>query len=216
MRRLLALVLLLLGLPALADGPVEVVTRTSLREAYQGRCRVSSTYPEVVGRPELNRAIRALLPQPVPRDQLFEDWDVIIEQDFCVTYNAHGLLSVFGSGLRSDAKDGKMIGAHPTKLFDSLVLDVESGQSHSLRDLFGQDVYVKLDDLLAQRVAQLLESDEVRPLEGHTYRCYLSPEGVTFYRLFDMFALAGLEVTIPYHEVVTLAPPGSPLQRFVK
>jgi hypothetical protein len=216
MRPFVIVLILGLILPALADAPLKIVTRKYHRVAHQGRCELSSSYPEVVGRPDLNRSIKALLPQPVPKDELIEDWGVSIEQDFEVTYCDKGLLSVFGSGLRAEVKDGVMVGAHPTKLFDSLILDIKTGQAYSLRDLFGQDVHAKLDGLLAERVARELESDEVRPLEGHTYRCYLSKTGVTFYRIFDIFALGALEVTIPYDEAARLAPPDSPLQRLAR
>jgi hypothetical protein len=212
---LLALVLLL-TLPTLADGPLTIVTRKSQRLAYGGRCQLNSTFPEVVGRPDLSKAIKTLLPQPVPKSELYEDWDVKIEQNFEVTFNDQGLLSVFGAGLRTDVKDGRMMSAHPTKLFNGIVLDTQTGRSYSLRDLFGQDVYSKLDGLLAQRVAQLAESDEVQPLTSHTYRCYLSKDGVTFYQIVDNFALGGIEVTLPYPEAAKLAPATSPLRRFAQ
>jgi hypothetical protein len=216
MKAFLLAFVLFLTLPALADKPLPIVTKKYHRLAYQGRCQLSSSFPEVVGRPDLSKSIKTLLPQPVPKSELYEDWDINIEQDFQVTYNDRGLISVFGAGLRSDLKDGKMMGAHPTKLFNSIVLDTQTGRSYSLRDLFGHDVHSKLDGLLAQRVAELIESEEVRPLTGHTYRCYLSKQGVTFYQIVDNFALGGLEVTLPYPEAVKLAPANSPLQRFAQ
>lgn len=213
MRKVIALLLLFLAVPVLAQDSVRLRSKEQHREALGGRCVIDAKYVEVEGRPDLNAKLKGMLPKPCSPDDLLPGQGMSIEQDFEVTYNGHGLLSVFGSGIASLTRDGRMDGAHPTKLFNGIILDIKTGREYSLRDLFGADVYQKLDGILAERAAQEAGSDEVRPLTEHTYHAYLSKTGVTFYQIFDNFAMGSLEVTIPYEEALKLASPDGPLKR---
>ena len=218
MKKRLFLVLSLLFLVLPAWGQDSVVTRPKdyHAKALGGRCVISSKYVEVEGRPKLSSKLKALLPRACSPDDLLPGQGMSIEQDFEVTYNRHGLLSVYGRGLSVLTRDGQIDGAHPTKLFAGIILDVETGREYSLRDLFGPDVYRKLDGLLAERAAKEAGADEVVPLDGHTYHAYLSENGVTFYQIYDNFAAGSLEVTIPYAEAIKYADPQSPLKRLAR
>lgn len=205
--------MLVLALPCLAQDSVKFKTQKHHRTAYDGRCVIEASYPEIEGRPDLNSKIKALLPLPVKNDDSEPGEVLKITQDFEVSYNANGLLSVYGTGLMIPTKNGIMNAAHPSKLFSGIVLDIKSGQAYSLRDMFGNDVYTKLDGRIAKAAAKAAEIEELRMTE-HTYRAYLSAQGVTFYQIFDDFALGAVEVTIPFAEAAELGKPSGPLSRF--
>lgn len=205
--------LLFTSLLALAQDSVRLKKKHYHREALNGRCVIDCDYVEVEGRPDLNAKIKALLPAPVDVSELEPGWKVSIEHELAVTYNQHGLLSIYGTGLKMYTANGEPVGAHPTKLFAGINLDIASAREYSLRDFFGADAYAKLDELLAKGAAKEAGSEEVMPLDGHTYHCYLSKTGVTFYQLYDNFVAGSLEVTLPYAQALELANPEGPLAR---
>ena len=215
-KRSLALLFSLLTITAHAQDSVKVKAQSYKREALNGRCVIESTYPEVVGRPDLTAKIKAILPQPVKAEELDTGEKITITQNFEVTYNGKGLLSVYGAGISSRSRNGEPAEAHPTKLFNGIVLDIKTGKSYSLRELFGQDAHSKLDGPISKAAAKELNQDKPEPFENHTYRAYLSKNGVTFYQIYDIHVLSSLEITLPYSEAVKLRGPASPLERFSK
>ncbi len=212
----IVLLFLLLSLTAGAQESVRVTSQKYQRQTLNGRCRIESSYPEIVGRPDLTAKIKALLPQPVSAQDLEPGVSVFITHDFEVTYNSKGLLSVFGAGISTRSRNGEPAEAHPSKLFNGIVLDIKTGKAYSLREMFGQDVYSKLDAPISKGVAKILGSEDTEPLSEHSYRAYLSQTGVTFYQIFSGHALSSVEVTIPYAEAVKYRGPKSPLERFAK
>ena len=210
------LFLLLLTLPAPAQDFVRVKMTKLHRVTLSRGCVIDATYPQVPGRSDLNAKLRELLPADCKAEDVEPGTVRHIEQEFKVTYNGKGLLSVFGDGLSMSTRNGHPNEAHPSKLFGGVILDIKTGKAYSLRDLFGRDAYAKLDPLITKGAAKAAGSSEIMPLTDHTYHCYLSAKGVTFYQIFDNFAAGSIEVTIPYAEAVPLADPAGPLMRFKK
>ena len=213
MKIVVAALLCLLTLPALAQDSVRVKMTKSHVSALGGKCVIDASYPVVPGRADLSRKIRELLPTVCKAEDVEPGTVYHVEQDFKVTYNSHGLLCVYGEGLSMTTKDGHAYQAHPNKLFGGVTLDIKSAKAYSLRDLFGSDAYAKLDPLLGAGATKVMESTEPVTITEHTYHCYLSQKGVTFYQIFDNFAAGSVQVTLPYKQAFTLMNPRGPLAR---
>ena len=58
-----------------------------------------------------------------------------------------------------------------------------------------------------------MESKEPIPILYHTYHCYLTDKGVTFYQILDNFAAGSVEGTIPWAQALAIAAKDGPLMR---
>jgi hypothetical protein len=103
-------------------------------------------------------------------------------------------------------RHGEMMGAHPTKVFETLTWDLKRRQPVPLKALIQPAKLASLYALLKKRAES---EDAVDPSWGLNY--YLRKDGVVFYQPDAPHVAFGLEFVVPYRELRALAAPGSPL-----
>ena len=102
--------LLLATLPAAAQSPL---TYKMVKEHRTFRhAKVDVQYPKLKSS-ALNAKIVELLPKPPDTSGLEAGEGIDVDEAFKVTYNNHGLLSIYGEGLSITVKDGHRNAAHP-------------------------------------------------------------------------------------------------------
>lgn len=101
---------------------------------------------------------------------------------------------------------GEMMGAHPTKVFDSLTWDLKRRQPVPLKAVIHP---ARMQSLFALIKKYAEFEDAVDPSWGLNY--YLRKDGVVFYQPDAPHVAFGLEFLVPYRDLRPLAAPGSPL-----
>lgn len=235
-RVLLSLAALLLLAPESARAQAAVPVKTTHFRYKRGNLELNIGRPVVSGladaatQAKVNRAIAEAFPpggvsEWQRRAKEGED-HLLLEVDAHVGLNRSGVLSIHWEGLEMHSRKGQPNEAHPTKWYKGLTVDTRTGRTYTLAGLFrqGTDWRDQLDRRIAERLAKDPDLKEVGTdseafldqVRQHIYSFYLEPRGLHIFNIFDNFAAAAVQVTVPYGDVAPFADPAGPLPRLVK
>lgn len=195
MRLLLSLLLLVLPLTAVAE---------TYRWSDQQGDKAVVAHPGLPKEPSLAKAFKARF---FPSPERLRDPDFMVEWETTVevgrsTPNVYSVVSR-GLTLYKDSK-GRVVGAHPGKIMDTLTWDIRKKQEVTLEQLIDRAQFSKLARLIGDHAA----SREAFDAQAR-YGFYLRKDGVAFYDPDAPHVSFGIESIVPYAELLPLAAPHS-------
>lgn len=132
------------------------------------------------------------------------------ERNYAVKLNAAGLLSVWMGGLGIQSINGRMASAHPTKVLGAVTVDV-SGRTYDYASLFRRDSNYAAE---VNRRMQAIEPNAPQGENGrHTF--YLTDRALVITFFDEGFAIASMEVPIPFADLHNVIDPKGPIGRLI-
>ena len=179
-------------------------------------------YPQINGLPDasVEKHINAILangswPQEALEASDIEDGEQLnADVGYAVHLNQRELLSIEYSGLQVLTKGGKMETPHPTKLLKSYTIDLATGHTYTLRELFKAGA--PYEATISQCVKKAFGGYDPDESSAANRSYYLTPKSLVLIFPDAPFAVQGAEVEIALKKLASFASPDGPIARLLK